>query len=129
MEENKTSIKAIIAKAEEAENNKDSNDAIRLYKEVLEHDDLYIQAYDRLMKLYRQGKDYKREMTIINKGIKAYETYYSKQKTKHTKSVNELSEKLNKAFGFVDKKGIKTYYPEPIGRWQKRKAVVEKRLK
>jgi len=36
--------------------------------------------------------------------------------------------KLNKSFGLVDKKGTKLYSPEPIGRWQKRKEIVEKKL-
>ena len=129
MEDKEASIKDIIGKAEEAEKNKDTDSAIKLYKEVLQHDDLYILAYNRLMKLYRQSKDYKKELAIINKAIKAYEAYYRKHRPKHSKTINELSEKLNKAFGLIDKKGIKTYNPEPIGNWQKRKAVVEKKLK
>ncbi|MEP6584192.1 MAG: hypothetical protein ABJA90_07990 [Ginsengibacter sp.] len=128
MEDKEASLKEIITKAEEAGRNKDTSSAIQLYKEVLQQDDLYILAYDKLMKLYRQSKDFKKEMAIINKGIKAYETYYRKHQPKHSKSVSELSEKLNKAFGFIDKKGIKTYSPEPIGKWQKRKAIVQKKL-
>ena len=123
------SIKDIIGKAEEAEKNKDTSSAIQLYKEALQHDDLYTLAYDRLMKLYRQSKDYKKELAIINKGIRAFEAYYHKHRQKHSKAINDISEKLNKAFGLIDKKGIKTYNPEPIGKWQKRKEVVEKKLK
>jgi phage shock protein A len=129
MEDKKASIKDIISKAEEAEKNKDNSLAIQLYKEVLEHDDLYTLAYDRLMKLHRQGKDYKKELAVINKGIRAFETYYRKRQPKHSKTISDISQKLNKAFGLVDKQGIKTYNPEPIGKWQKRKAVVEKKLK
>ena len=129
MEDKEASVKDIIGKAQGLEKNKDNSSAIKLYIEVLQHDDLYIQAYDSLMKLYRQGKEYKKELAIINKAIKAYETYYRKHRPKHSKTINELSEKLNKAFGLIDKKGIKTYHPEPIGKWQKRKAVVEKKLK
>ena len=129
MEDKEASIKDIIGKAEEAEKNKNTGSAIKLYQEVLQQDDLYILAYNRLMKLYRQSKDYKKELAIINKAIKAYEAYYRKHRPKHSKAISELSEKLNKAFGLIDKKGIKTYNPEPIGNWQKRKAVVEKKLK
>ncbi len=129
MEDQQESIKDIIGKAGEAEKNKDYANAIALYKEVLQHDDLYTQAYNRLMKLYRQTRDYKKELAIINKGIKAFETYYNKRQPKHPKSINDISEKLNKAFGLIDKKGVKTYNPEPIGTWQKRKVVVEKKLK
>jgi hypothetical protein len=129
MQDKEASIKDIIDKAGEAEKNKDTGSAIKLYKEVLQHDDLYIQAYNRLMKLYRQSKEYKKELAIIIKAIKVYEAYYRRHRPKHSKTISELSEKLNKAFGFIDKKGIKTYNPEPIGKWQKRKAVVEKKLK
>lgn len=103
MEHQGKSIKDIIMNAEESEKNKDYTDAIELYKAALEQDNLYTVAYDRLMKLYRQSKNYKKELAIINKGIKA--------------------------FGLIDKKGNKTYNPEPIGKWQKRKAIVEKKLK
>lgn len=129
MENTKASIKDILVTAAEAEKNKDNANAIKLYKEILQQDNLYIQAYDRLMKLYRQGKDYKKELAIIDKGIKAYETYYRKLQPKHSKTISDLSAKLNKAFGFIDKKGNKTYSPEPIGKWQKRRVIVEKKLK
>ena len=99
MEDEEASIKDIIGKAEEAEKNKDNSSAIELYKEVLQHDDLYIQAYDRLMKLYRQSKEYKKELAIINKAIKAYEAYYCRHQPKHSKTISELSEKLNKDLG------------------------------
>jgi hypothetical protein len=42
--------------------------------------------------------------------------------------VDALSAKLNKSLGLVDKKGTKLYSPEPIGKWQKRKKVVNKKL-
>ena len=128
MKDQAESIKDMISKAEEAEKNKDYINAMRLYKEVLEQDNLYTQAYNKLMKLYRQSKEYKKELSIINKGIKAFETYYHKHQPRHSKSINDISQKLNKAFGLIDKKGIKTYNPEPIGKWQKRKAIVEKKL-
>ena len=111
MEDKEPSIKDIIGRAEEAEKNKDTSSAIKLYKEILQHDDLYIQAYNKLMKLYRQTKDYKPELAIINKAIRAYETWYRKHQPKHSKTVSELSNKLNKAFGLVDKKGIKHTIP------------------
>jgi hypothetical protein len=91
-------------------------------------DSMQIPAYDALMKIYRQEKAYKKELAIINAGIKEYEKYYNKHSGKRTKEVDALSAKLNKSLGLVDKKGTKLYNPEPIGKWQKRKEVVNKKL-
>jgi tetratricopeptide (TPR) repeat protein len=128
MEDNELSITDLISKAEEAHKNKDNPLAIELYREVIKIDPMQIPAYDALMKIYRQQKDYKKEIAIINSGIKVYEKYYKDHSGKHTKSVMAISEKLNKSFGLVDKKGTKLYNPEPIGRWQKRKQTVNKKL-
>jgi tetratricopeptide (TPR) repeat protein len=128
MEEKEPSINDLISKAEEARKNKDNPLAIELYREVIKIDPMQIPAYDALMKIYRQQKDYKKEIAIINSGIKVYEKYYKDHSGKHSTTVKAISEKLNKSFGLVDKKGTKLYNPEPIGRWQKRKQTVNKKL-
>ena len=122
------SINDLLSKAEEARKNKDDPLAIQLYRQVLEIDSMQIPAYNALMKIYRQEKAYKKELAIINAGIKVYEKYYKVHSGKHTKEVDALSAKLNKSLGLVDKKGTKFYSPEPIGKWQKRKEIVEKKL-
>ena len=122
-------IKEIISKAEEAEATNNNNLAIELYNKVIKTDDLNIYAYDRLMKIFRQLKNYKKELAVINSGIKAYERFYkSKLKTRSNK-VREISQKLNKSFGLTDKQGNSVYNPEPIARWKKRKINVEKKMK
>ena len=128
MEENEPSINDLLLKAGEAWKNKNNTSAIELYREVLKMDLMQISAYDALMKIYRQEKAYKKELAIINSGIKVYEKYYKDHSGKHTKEVKTISEKLNKSFGLVDKKGTKLYNPEPIGRWQSRKEIVNKKL-
>jgi hypothetical protein len=128
MEESEPSINDLLSKAKEARKNKDDALAIQLYHQVLKIDSMQIPAYDALMKIYRQEKAYKKELAIINAGIKEYEKYYHKRSGKHTKEVDALSAKLNKSLGLVDKKGTKLYNPEPIGKWQKRKEVVNKKL-
>ena len=128
MEQNELSINDLLLKAEEARKNKDNSLAVQLYRQVLKTDAMQIPAYDVLMKIYRQEKAYKKELAIINAGIKVYEKYYHKHSGKHTKEVDALSAKLNKSLGLVDKKGTKLYSPEPIGKWQKRKKVVNKKL-
>lgn len=129
MKETGHSIKDLLVNAEQAEKNEDDKLAINLYREIINQDPLHIQSYDRLMKIYRQRKEYKNELSIINTGIKEYEKFYNTHFKKHSKKINEISEKLNKSFGLIDKKGIKTYNPEPLGRWQKRKELVNKKVK
>jgi tetratricopeptide (TPR) repeat protein len=128
MPENVPSIKDLQEQAAEAEDNKDAALAIQLYKQIVAQDALNIPAYNSLMKLYRRGKDYKKELGIIDKAIRNYEAYYRKHQPKHNKKIDDISRKLNKAFGLTDKKGNAVYNPEPIGGWKKRKLVVEKRL-
>ena len=128
MEEKAQSIHELLSKAEEARQNKDNVAAIELYKDILKTDPLQIPAYDDLMKIYRQQKAYKKELEIINSGIKVYDKFYNEHSGNQSKEVKAISEKLNKSFGLVDKKGHKLYNPEPIARWQKRKKVVTKKL-
>ena len=128
MTEENASLKDIFSKAEEAEEKKDNSKAIDLYKNITEKDSLNIPAYDKLMKLFRRSKEYKKELSIINKAIKAYEAYYKKHKPTHSKTVDEISKKLNKSFGLTDKKGNAVYDPEPLGKWKKRKLIVQKKL-
>ena len=129
MNEKEPSVKEILAQAQEAEKSKDSRTAVELYNSVLKTDDLNVNAYDRLMKIYRQLKEYKKELMIINKGIKAYEQLYKSERKTRSKKINDISQKLNRSFGLIDKKGNNTYDPEPIARWKKRKLNVEKKVK
>ena len=129
MENENLSIKEIISKAEEAEATKNNSLAIELYNKVIKSDNLNIYAYDRLMKIFRTLKDYKKELAIINTGIKAYEQFYKTELKGRSKKVREISQKLNKSFGLTDKKGNNLYHPQPIARWKKRKIYVEKKMK
>ncbi len=80
------------------------------------------------MKLYRKSKDYKKELAIINKALKAYRAYYKTQQPAYSKKIDELSARLNISLGLTDKKGSSLYEPEPLGKWNKRKIIVEKKL-
>ena len=121
------SINELTAKANEAEKS-DTSSAIELYNQILKKDPLQKHAYDRLMIIYRQEKNYKKELSVINSGIKTFEKFYKTALGKPSKKISDISEKLNKAFQLVDKKGNSLYNPEPIDRWQKRKEVVEKKI-
>ena len=102
--------------------------AIKEYEEAIKKNTLAEKAYDRLMILYRKEKNYKKEFRIITAGIKAFESFYKSKKSR-SKKIADISQKLNRSFGFTDKKGNSLYDPEPIARWKKRKEVVEKKMK
>ena len=121
-------IKKIIEYADNAEEKEDIPLAIKDYEEAIQKDPLREKAYDRLMILYRKEKDYKKELKLINAGIKAFEKFYRSKKSS-SKKIAEISKRLNRSFGFTDRKGNAVYDPEPIARWKKRKITVEKRIK
>ena len=102
--------------------------AIKEYEEAIKKNTLAEKAYDRLMILYRKEKNYKKEFRIITAGIQAFESFYKSKKSR-SKKIADISQKLNRSFGFTDKKGNSLYDPEPIARWKKRKEVVEKKIK
>jgi len=68
-------------------------------------------------------------LLAIKTGIDSFEELYKKSKKTPDKKVIRISKVLQKSMGLLDKKGESLYRPEPIGRWVKRKAVVEKQLK
>lgn len=122
------SLKKIIKAADEAEEKEDLSAAIKDYEEAIQKNPLAEKAYDRLMILYRKEKEYKKELKLINAGIKSFERFYKSKKSK-SKKIADISNKLNRSFGFTDKQGNNVYDPEPIVRWKKRKTVVEKKIK
>lgn len=104
--------------------------AIPLYEKLINTNPLEEKAYDRLMILLRKQKDYKKELAVINKGIKAFrDSYESHSKNSLNRKALQLSKALLMSTGLADKKGIPLYQVEPVGRWTKRKQVVEKKLK
>lgn len=127
--ESKRTLKEILSEAREAEDTENIQDAIRLYQEAINTDQLNEHAYNRLMMLFRRQKEYKKELGIIKAGIKAFEEFYESKIPNKSKTITAISNKLNKVFGLADKKGNKIYSPEPIARWKKRKLIVEKKIK
>lgn len=73
-------------------------------------------------------KAVKKELNTINTAIRAYEQFYKSRSSK-SKKIIDISSKLNKAVGLLDKKGQRIYEPEPIAGWRKRKDMLEKRKK
>jgi len=121
-------VKNIITEGKAAENSGQLETAEELYEQVLQQDALNEYAYNRLMIIYRKKKDVSKELQIINTAIKAYREFYASKK--HiTKNITAISNKLNKSFGFTDKKGNMLYTPEPIATWLKRKELIERKKK
>ena len=120
--------------AQEAESAGDFTTAIRLYEENIIQDVADPFAFDRLMIIYRKQKSYKDELRVIKRGIQLFkeqEKKHLQQNIAQHKNKNNLV-KLSNAFmigaGLVDKKGNDKHIPEPINKWTKRQAVVEKKL-
>ncbi len=123
-----TTTKQLIEKAKEAEAAQQLEQAAEIYEQILKEDNLEVEAYDRLMIVYRKLKDYKNELAVVDRGIAAYQDFYN-SKTSKSKRVVDISNKLAKYGGLVDKKGNTTYDPDPISKWKKRRCVIEKRQK
>jgi len=122
-------IKEMLAEAKTAEAEENPDEAIALYEQVLQQDELNETAYNRLMVIYRKQKDNKKELAIINIALSVYQKFYKAQQ-RTTKTITTHSNKLNKAFGFTDKKGNNINLPEPVATWQKRKELlIKKKMK
>lgn len=119
----------LFAAAKEKEAAGEWKEAIALYEKLIKLHPLEEKAYDRLMIAYRKLKEPRKELNAIKSGIDAFEELYKKSKKTPDKKVIQISRALQKATGLLDRKGESLYRPEPIGRWLKRKAVVEKQLK
>ena len=81
------------------------------------------------MIIYRKEKNYKKELSVINSGIKAFEKFYKTSSGRPSKKLRDISERLNKAFHLIDKKGMPIYNPEPIDRWQKERKWSKRKLR
>lgn len=121
-------LKTSIEKEGEAGGKENISAAIKDLEETIQKNPLAEKAYNRLMILYRKEKNYKKELRLINAGIKAFENLYRPGKP-GSKKIADISKKLNRAFGLTDKKGNVINEPAPIAGWKKRRITVEKRIK
>lgn len=119
----------LFARAKEKESAAEWAEAAALYEKLIKLNTLNEKPYDRLMIAYRKMKEPKKELNIIKQGIAVFENLYSKKHKTPDRKVIQLSRALEKATGLVDKKGVSLYQAEPLGRWNRRKGVVERMLK
>ncbi|HKZ67487.1 MAG TPA: hypothetical protein VJ111_14070 [Chitinophagaceae bacterium] len=119
-----------LSEAKELEQKGELEKATAAFKKVIKEDPVNAYAYDRLMIIYRKNKEYKKEKAVIIAAIKAFQQFYKKaSKSPVTKKITSLSNALMKATGLADKRGRPLYEKEPLGRWNTRKRVVEKKMK
>jgi len=97
------------------------------FHDILKHDPLNRNAYQRLMILYRKQKNYRKELSVINAGIKAFESMYNTRKNSDRK-VNTVSKKLNELLGLTNKKGQMNFEQEPLVTWRNRREQVLKKM-
>lgn len=113
--------------AEQLESEGKLDEAVKLYEQVIKSKPLDEHPYNRLMIIYRKLRQPKDELHIIKFAIAAFEAKYIKKS--RSKKLTDLSAALMKSSGLANSKGKLVVYPEPINKWQKRKEVVEKKLK
>jgi two-component SAPR family response regulator len=64
-----------LKKAKGAEAAQQLEEAAEIYEQILKEDNLEVEAYDRLMMVYRKLKDYKNELSVVDRGIKVFHDF------------------------------------------------------
>ncbi len=120
--------KESLQEAKALENN-EPKAAIDIYLKLLKRNKHLAIVYNRLMIVYRKQKMPKQEVAIIDKAIKAFsELHQPVVKGSIKVVVTKLSKSLSRSLGLVDKKGVPLYDAEPIAKWKRRKALLERRM-
>jgi len=120
----------LLGKAKELEKQGSLDEAATMYRDIIKKSPAREYAYDRLMIIYRKKGEYKKEKQTLDAGIKAFEQFYkAASRVPAKKSIVTLSKGLLKATGLADRKGKLIFEREPLGRWQKRRRIVERKLK
>lgn len=125
---NKESETDWLEKAVYHEREGEFEEAVKAYHKFLGIQPYNVEVYNKLMRIHRDLKEYKKELDVINKAIRVFEKHYKEKKPSYNQKVTSLSKALLKATGLADKKGNNLYQPPEIARWKKRKETVEKRL-
>lgn len=116
----------LMKQAKEFEKEDLAGKAITLYKRMIKMHYRRDLAFQRLMVIYRNLKEYKKEMEVIDEAIEAFSKIIFQTKKVHNKKVELLSKKLTKLTGLADKKNEQIHQPQPIHGWQVRKKRLQK---
>lgn len=106
----------------------DPEKALSAYRNIVKRYPLKEKAYDRLMIVLRKEKRYEEEIVLISEAIKIFNDHFGKPSVHAGKrKVASLSRSLQKSLGLkADKKDILSSF-QPIGRWEKRKVLAQKK--
>ncbi|RYF92977.1 MAG: hypothetical protein EOO02_24585 [Chitinophagaceae bacterium] len=118
------SLNERMANARALENDGDYKSAEKLYLRLIKNKLTEIQAYNRLMIIYRKQKQYLKEIDIIDQAIGSMGELMVRKTD--NKKVRQLSLSLGKSMGLVDRKGLSVFDPEPVATWKKRRIMAVK---
>lgn len=122
----------LLQKAKEQEMNGETEEAATMYERLIKKDPLNELAYNRLMIIYRKEKQLNKELAIIKTGLKTFEEHYKSRKQKGSlpsSAITRISKSILKSTGLLTKNGKAVYQEGPISKWEKRKQIVEQKLK
>jgi hypothetical protein len=125
-------LEDLLTRGKQAESDEKPEQAAKFYEQALKEQPIDPYPYERLMIIYRKLNSYKDELRVINTGLKNLRASNKQRQQKNVgrnNTIKTLSQALMKSSGLIDKKGNLLYEPEPIPKWEKRKSVVEKKLK
>ncbi len=116
--------------ARKAEQDGNLEKAIKLYEQNIKEDYADEFAFERLMIIYRQQKEYRNELRVINRGIEVFQQYMQEH-LKHSLSRHVDGKKLEQLSNAIMKKsGLKKealHFPDPVDKWIKRREIAEKK--
>ncbi|MBG9377196.1 hypothetical protein I5907_13210 [Panacibacter sp. DH6] len=121
-----------VQKAEQAIHAQNFKAAVDIYTALMKRRPSDEHNYSRLMMIFRKLKQPRKELQVINEGIKSVSAAYhsqGQQQFGNNATVKRISNALLKSLGMKDQKGRFVFEPSVVERWKKRKALVLKRMK
>lgn len=128
----KLSVTAMMSPGRRLERESGPAAAIEQYLALIKKFPLHIDAYTRLMILYRKQKEYRKELLLINKAIKIYKKSIADQQREWIREHREMakiSKPLAISLGLVDINGLPVHEDEVLDMWKRRRELVAKKLK
>jgi hypothetical protein len=117
---------SLHVQARQAEQAGKTSAAICLYKQLVARS--YNEyAFNRLMILYRKGKQYAQEIATARRAIRALQQHLSHRRKRLSGKAAHTSKALLRSLGLTDRKGNSLYQPDPMPRWIKRITTAEKK--
>jgi tetratricopeptide (TPR) repeat protein len=126
------SFAELLSTARQMEAEGNIPEAEKLYLQIIKSDPLNVEAYNRLLVIYRKQKEYRKELAIVNQAIKAHEDNFLQEQKKWitaNKTAARISRLLAKGLGLINKKGLPLRQDRQLVNWHKRKSNLLKRMK